>query len=332
MNHDVKHLGALDGQILRNIARGGVLRVPIRAILTSWAIRNADFTSGSYPPDDPRTGLVQFAADDLGGSELDYFGQANTGSNVVPYMEQTTDTPNAEAKGEGDAAGEATYVFEERTEMVRSVRTSIPFTMEVARDEPLTQTMLGDLLRGAVTNELIKQVISGNGTAPNLPGMLASSRAITRAIDVNENITAARIAAAIDASINAIEQGDRESRVNAIFLRSLASSGHDQYQTLSEYSTGLEDGRLRYSDDGLLYYRGKPVIRSGHFPSADDTQFGLCGDFRRKAYIVLNQDATIEVSQSHDTDFTRWKLRMRAELAAALVVLAKGSFRVLGTA
>jgi HK97 family phage major capsid protein len=111
----------------------------------------------------------------------DIIPQSNTTAAAILFMEVTTQTNNAIEIGEGVAYPEAAIALTERTSTVRKIGTILPVTDEQLDDVPQVRTMLEDILPFMVRQRLDQQVFNGNGTPPNLTGLLTVAGIQTQA-------------------------------------------------------------------------------------------------------------------------------------------------------
>jgi HK97 family phage major capsid protein len=102
----------------------------------------------------------------------DLIPSSNTDTTTIIFMEETTRTNAAIEIGEGVAYPEATSAFTERTSPVRKIGVILPVTDEQLDDVPQVRTFLDDLLPFMVRQRLDQQIFNGNGTPPNLTGLL----------------------------------------------------------------------------------------------------------------------------------------------------------------
>jgi HK97 family phage major capsid protein len=102
----------------------------------------------------------------------DVIPSSNTDATSIIYMEETTRTNAAIEIGEGVAYPEATSAFTERTSPVRKIGVILPVTDEQLEDVPQVRTFLDDLLPFMIRQRLDQQIFNGNGTPPNLTGLL----------------------------------------------------------------------------------------------------------------------------------------------------------------
>ncbi|HET99260.1 MAG TPA: phage major capsid protein [Aurantimonas coralicida] len=128
-------------------------------------------TTAGWAPESLRTGQVVEAVT-RPIQVIDIMPTGNTGFAQVVYMEETTRNQNAAEKAEGAAYAESEFVLTERSSTVRKITDSVPVTDEQLEDVAMAQSYLEGRLLFGVTQRLDQQVISGDGIAPNLDGIL----------------------------------------------------------------------------------------------------------------------------------------------------------------
>lgn len=112
---------------------------------------------------------------------LDIIPMAQTGQPVVKYMEETTRTHASAEKAEGAAYAESTFAFTEKTSDVRKVTDSLPVTDEQFDDVPMMEGYVNGRLVFGVRQRLDTQVYVGDGSSPNLRGLVNISGIQTQA-------------------------------------------------------------------------------------------------------------------------------------------------------
>jgi HK97 family phage major capsid protein len=151
-------------------ARDGIYNQPT---VLEFGMKTLFQTTAGFPPENPRSGLLVEKAD-LGLAEILELIPTFTmgpGTSFV-YMEETTRTHAAAERAEGATTLESTFVYAEASSPVRSIGDSIPVTEEQLQDEATVASLLDSRLRYGVRKRLATQVIAGNGTPPNLRGIL----------------------------------------------------------------------------------------------------------------------------------------------------------------
>ncbi|KKN56884.1 hypothetical protein LCGC14_0568090 [marine sediment metagenome] len=132
----------------------------------------ADFlTTAGWPPESIRTGVV---VPDVTRplQVIDIMPMGNTGMASVLYMEETVRTHAAAETAEAGAYPESSFELTEQTSPVRKVADSVPVSDEQLEDVAMVGSYLEGRLNFGVQQRLDQQIISGNGAAPNLRGIL----------------------------------------------------------------------------------------------------------------------------------------------------------------
>lgn len=118
---------------------------------------------------------------------LDLISIQETGSNSVEYPRMTTRTNNAAPVLEYDTSGgdfnlkpQSNLVFELVTEAVKTIPTWVPASRNILMDAPQLRSLIDDELTYMVEYALEGQVVNGNGSSPNLTGILNTSGIQTR--------------------------------------------------------------------------------------------------------------------------------------------------------
>lgn len=143
-------------------------------MLEDIGIKTLMETTAGYAPESVRTGLLVEAVT-RPIQVLDLIPVRQINQAVDKYMEETTRTHSAAEKAEGVAYAESVFVWTERTETVRKITDSIPVTDEQLEDAPQVSGILDQRLRFGLRQRLDLQVLVGNGTSPNLSGILDRS-------------------------------------------------------------------------------------------------------------------------------------------------------------
>lgn len=144
-------------------------------------IKAALFQTGAgWAPETTRTGIVVEAAT-RPLQVIDIIPSGRTSQAAVVYMEETTRTHAAAEVAEGGLYPESEFVLTEKSSPVRKIGDSIPVTDEQLDDVEGVQSYLNARLMFGLRQRFDTQVLNGNGTAPNLRGILNTSGIQTQA-------------------------------------------------------------------------------------------------------------------------------------------------------
>lgn len=226
--------------------------------------------------------------------------QRNTSLSSWTYMEETTFTNNAAETAEGGTKPEAALALTERTANVRKIPVWIPVTDEQLEDVEGIQQYLENRLSFMVMQRLDGQMVAGDGTAPNLRGLLNVSGIQTQAKGT-------------DPTPDAIYKAMTKVRVVGQAIPDIV--------VLHPYD--WQDIRLLRTADGV-YIWGNPSEagpeRIWSLPVAqvqaatENTGIVLDSSYTELAW---KKGMTIKVSDSHGTYFVENKQAVRAEIRVA---------------
>lgn len=137
-------------------------------------------TSAGYAPESLRiAGFTEAVTRPI--QLLDIIPMGRTSYTSVVYMEETTRTHGAAEKSEGGTYAESAFAFTERSSSVRKITDSLPVTDEQLEDVPFIEGYINSRLMFGLRQRLDTQVLTGNGTPPNLEGINSNGSIQTQA-------------------------------------------------------------------------------------------------------------------------------------------------------
>jgi HK97 family phage major capsid protein len=264
-------------------------------------------TTAGFAPEATRTGLVVPAAM-RPIQVLDLFPTRPTTQNADVYMEQTTNTNSAAEKAEGTAYAESVFVYTQRSQPIEKITDSIPVTDEQLEDAPQVASILNTELMFHLRQRLDLQVLVGDGTTPNLKGIL----------DHSTQTQAKGADPVFDAVFKAI------TKVRAV--------GRAIPNAIVMHSSDWQDVRLARTADGE-YIMGNPSTPGAAslfglpvaISEAITENTGLVGDFNNFCYISERRGVDVQVGYVGD-QFKEGKRTIRADLRCALTVTRANAF------
>lgn len=243
---------------------------------------------------------------------LDVIPTATTSSDVVEWVSESTFTNAAAETNESTNATaasspESTVAFTTNTTNVREITHFIPVTKKQLQDGEQTEAWVNQRLVYGIRKRLQSQLVSGNGTAPNLRGM----------VNVVGIQTQAR---GTDSRADAVHKAITKIRINA--------ESDAEAQFIGLHPTDLETLRLEKTVGGDYVYSGGPVGNGA------GTIWGLTPvvstAFSQGTAVVFDPSVmslfyhtsglTVSMSDSHSTYFVERKIAMLASLRAAFAV------------
>jgi HK97 family phage major capsid protein len=266
-------------------------------------------TSAGFAPEVLRNDrLVEFATRPIQVADL--IPQTTTSQAAVQYMEETTFTNSAAETAEGGTYAESALAYTEQTSNVRKIATFLPVTDEQLEDVPRMRGIVDNRLPFMIRQRLDLQIIAGNGTAPNLRGILNVVGIQTQAKGTDPTP---------DAVYKAIVKVEvtGQAMANAVIM----------------HPTNWQDVRLLRTADGL-YIWGNPsdagperiwglrVVRA----QAATLGTAITGDFANFSELAVRRGIDTQISNSHSTFFVEGKQAVRADVRAAFVVYRPAAF------
>ncbi|MEP1255686.1 MAG: phage major capsid protein, partial [Alphaproteobacteria bacterium] len=137
-------------------------------------------TTAGYAPESTRLpGFVDAATRPI--QLIDIIPFSPTGMSSIKYMEETTRTHSSAEKAEGAAFAESAFAFTEKTSDVVKITDSLPVTDEQLEDVAMMQGYINGRLTFGIRQRLDGQCLVGNGSSPNLRGIVNVSGIQTQA-------------------------------------------------------------------------------------------------------------------------------------------------------
>tara|TARA_B100000085_G_scaffold48596_1_gene41890 strand:- start:149 stop:1378 length:1230 start_codon:yes stop_codon:yes gene_type:complete len=280
-----------------------------------------------YPPESLRApGILETALRDP-NAVIGLFDQIQTDQNAFVYLEETTFTNNAgEIAESGDisSANESALAFTERTESIRKIATFLPVTDELLADVSGIQGYVNSRLQTMMRLRMDNQLLNGNGSAPNLTGVLNKSGINTFAYGSYSGEL--RKIGQIYQAITEIRK-DAFVEPDAIVMH--PSDWYDIVTTVSSVETSGSRNPLfvvagGFGADAAPRIWGLKVVPSTAI--AEGTM--LVGKFGGgdAAQIVTRQGVDLAVSDSHSDFFAKNQLAIRLTMRMGFVVYKPTAF------
>jgi len=310
----------------KNYMEGGVKGVD------SHIETKTTLTTTGYPPEVLRQpGILETALRDP-NAVISLFDVINTDQNAFSYLEETTFTNNAAEAAEGSAVGEAALAFTEQTEAIRKMGIFIPVTDELLADESGIQGYINSRLQTMIRLRLDNQLLNGDGTAPNLEGILDAGKASVGSTDFSAY-------AGTLGKIGALYGAITDIRVNA-FTEPDAIVMHPSDWNDVVTSVGADFA----GTSGAGYTEKSPLfVAAGGMGAGPSAQIWglrvvpttaiaagtvLVGKFGggEAANLVMRQGMELAVSDSHSDFFIKNQLAIRATMRVGFPVYREAAF------
>jgi len=267
-------------------------------------------TSAGYAPESVRLpGFVDATTRPL--QLLDIVPAAQTGQATVKYMEETTRTHGAAETAEGSTYAESTFAFTERSSDVRKITDSLPVTDEQLEDVPMVSGYINGRLLFGVRQKLDTQTYVGNGSAPNLRGIINT------------------------VGIQSLAKAGGDPVPDAFFkaMTKVRTVGRAIPTHHVMHPEDWQDIRLLRTNDGVYIWGapsetgpdrlwGLPVVQN----EARAAGSGLVGSFQ-PSWISLFERSGVDIQVGYvDAQFGQGRRTVRADMRAAVVLFRPAAF------
>ena len=280
------------------------------------AIKATFTTAGStFTQYDRQPGMIMVEQQRLLVRDLLAMGQ--TTQNTIRYPREDTYTNAATGVSEGATKPEASFDTSEADAPVRKIAVTAKVTDELFADFPAMRDYIDNRMRFMVLQEEERQLLNGDGIAPNLTGILNTSGIQTQAMGV-------------DTDVDAVYKGIVKIRTVGFF----------EPDGMIVNPADWQDMRLR-KDANNQYYGGGPFTGAyGVNGIAPDRLWGLpvvittaiaagtalVGAFKLGAQYFMRQGLTVETTNANEDDFKKNLIAIRAEERGALAVYRPKAF------
>lgn len=276
-----------------------------------------------FAPRSSRTGeVVMYPTKPL--DLLDLVVTIPTNQVAVIYMRQTSRssiTANVSEATDLSAAAqtwpEATLVYAQQSATVEKIATYLPVTDEQLEDEPGIQGMLDNDLEYMLRERITDQILNGNGTSPNLDGILAAGIETT-AIASSATVV---IADEVMKAITDVEAGNTNGLLNG--LVDLCVFNPNDWEKVRMMKDA--DGNYIWghpSEAGIRRIWGRAVVTTPMM--AVNTL--LVGDFSNFYRLRDRRDVRVQYSNSHSDYFIRGVQAIRADVRVASTIMRPAAF------
>lgn len=255
-------------------------------------------------------GIIAFRRDPTRVASL--FPSTAVSSPVIEYIRHTGNTGVAATVLPGGVKPEIVPSVDTVTATMRKIAAHIGVNDETLLDFASTSSYLTMELTQAIFAAENTQLLSGNGTAPNLQGVLNVSGVLTRTQ-----------AAAPETAIDSLELALNDLRVGSSFTEATGFvMNPNDWSAIRLLKNSYGEYLLGHpaESDGLMLW-GKPVVLTTNIAA----KTVLVGDFATGGQVMYRQGITVQ-AQSAGTDWTSNVTRFRAEERLTLAVFRPSCF------
>lgn len=287
-------------------------------------------TETGYPPSVVRSDLIVPTALRNPNSVIDLFSVIPTDTYQYKYLEETTFTNNSAEVSEAGAFGESAIAFTENTENIRKFGVSIPVTEELLSDVASVNGYLDSRLKTMLQLRLDSELINGDGSAPNIRGILNKS-----GINTFDFSSYAGNLGRIGQLYQAITEIRKDAFMEADAILMHPSDWNDVVTTVTSDFAGTSSAGYAGKDPLFV---GAGMFGNGVNPSiwgvkvvpttAITAGTVLVGTFGGglASHIITREGMEVAMSDSHDDFFTKDKVMMKASMRLGFAIYRATAF------
>lgn len=242
---------------------------------------------------------------------LDLLPTGTMDQNTFPYTQESGALTAAAETTEGSTKPEAAVTYTDATATAQTIAAWLKIKRQALADVPALRATIDNRLRYMVQRRLEGQALNGDGSDPNIRGILQTSGIGTVAFDAGE-LTADQILTGITTVLLADAFADgiimHPTDWSSVLKAKAAGDGH-------YYSGGP------FSMTPQVIW-GVPLIPSPAIPVGH----ALVGDFSIGALLLIREGVNVLMSDSDASDFVQNRLTLLGEMRAALAVWRPSAF------
>lgn len=240
-----------------------------------------------------------------------------TSSSVRIVQQSSAVNAAAEVADEGSTKPEATIAYAEVDEPVRTVAVMLPVSNQMLEDAPALAATIDQQLRAMVDARIDSQLLNGNGTSPNLEGVLNRSGLATTVTKGGSETYAEAVAR----QMFAIQNANPGIVADAVIL----NPADWQSIVLSK------DANDRYFAGGPFISPQAQTLWGLRVATTSAIAVGtaLVGAFRTAGQLYRRSTIAVQISDSHEDYFARNLQSIRAEARVGLGLLRTTAFGIV---
>jgi len=262
----------------------------------------------------------------------DLIPAGETTTPLIRYLKEdpTTIAIGAAETAEAGAYPEGTLTFVKVDSALTKIPVFMPITDEALEDVAQIQSYLNSRLQMFIRQRMQYQLLLGNGTTPNLNGLVTQAAATTVALAGGSGFPAS------DNQMDAIYRQITNIRITA-FLEPdgiVMDPGTWQDITLAKTALGQYYANGPFMDQQRPALWGKNVVntpamngqQTSGLPVTTSAGQALVGCFQEASQLFSKGGLTVEATNSHQDFFTKGMTVIRAERRCVLIVYRPTAF------
>lgn len=261
----------------------------------------------------------------------DLFSNDSTTSDQLSYAYQTAFDNAAAAVSEAAIDGNPTggkpqssIGWQRRTDNIETIATWMAATRKQLADYGQTRSLIDNQLRLMLDLEIDDQLMNGDGTSPNISGLL--DRSGLQTLDLTPHFAAGTNLDGIRTAKRLVKTGAARANADAVVMNPVDSEEYDLMKdSQGRYRAGDPFGVL-----GPATPDTAPIWRMRRVESeAVDPGTAIVGAFKQGGTVFEREGVTILTSDSHSDFFVRNLVAVLAETRLGLAIFFPAAFCVV---
>jgi HK97 family phage major capsid protein len=277
-----------------------------------------DFRPGILPlPQRPLTVRDLFSNDTTAGDSISYAAQTAFDNAAAAVAEAAVDGNPSGAKPQSSIG------WTRRTEVIETIATWMAATRKQLADAGQTRSLIDNQLRLMLDLEIEDQLLNGDGTAPNISGLL--DRSGLQTLDLSAGATDKVNLNGLRTAKRLIRTGAARAVADAVVVNPVDSEEYDlMVDNEDRYRAGDPFGVLGATSDA------PPIWRMRRVESEAVTEgTAIVGAFKVGGTVFERQGITILTSDSHSDFFVRNLIAVLGETRLGLAIYFPAAFCVV---
>ncbi len=246
-----------------------------------------------------------------------FMNMGRMSSNQVLYNKLSEETDGSGTTAEGSTAGQSDFAITATEVPARKINTYLNISKEMMEDADFIMSYLQTQVVGRILMQEDTQVLSGNGSSPNLQGIIPVAKAYTLGVITGTNSSDINY---YDVLINAVTQ----ARVSYYVPNYIIVHPND-YQTV--LTARDQYGRYQFEQNIAAGQNGFFIGGALLAPNTAMTQGTfLVGDFSLGAQLFQRDDLEITFSTQNASNFVQGLVTVLVEERLANVVYRPNAF------
>jgi len=245
------------------------------------------------------------------------FPKAVATSDIITWVELTSETQGAAATTEGNEFGQSDADWTSYKQGVEKITNYVKVSREMLEDIDFVQSRINELIGYHLADTRETELLSGNGSSPHLKGITNHTKTVS--LDDYEGTTAANIYDVLLAIVTQIELGNTDNSLATGFMATDLIMNNLSYLKFRSEKDANNNYVIPPFLGSNFDIAGAAVRKSQRISKTALASYVLGGDFNRGT-IYLKRNINIKMFDQNEDDAIKDYVTFTASQRLALVV------------